>query len=659
MAFDTLLVANRGEIACRIIRSAQDLGLRAIAVFSDPDADAPHVRMADDAVRIGPGPVGESYLAADRIIQAALDSGAGAIHPGYGFLSENEDFAGAVARAGLVFVGPPASAIRAMGRKAEAKRLMIAAGVPCVPGCEGEDQSDTTLIAAAEQVGFPVMVKASAGGGGRGMRLVDRVEDLADALALARSEAENAFGSGDLIIEKAILRPRHVEFQVFADGHGNVIHLGERDCSVQRRHQKVVEEAPCPVMTPDLRARMGQAAVGAARAVDYRGAGTVEFLLDASGEFYFLEMNTRLQVEHPVTEMVTGLDLVALQIAVARGEQLPLAQEDVRLDGHAIEVRLYAEDPANDYLPATGHVDLWHPAKGPGLRVDTGVETGQDISPFYDPMLAKIIAHGPSRAVALDRLRRAVRQSVLLGTTTNTGFLSDVLAQDVFAAGEATTAFLDETYPDGFPAHHPDETATALAAALFMEHDRQAALGRSGFVAADQLHWSSATPLASPLSLMSGDEVSDLRVCAIAGGWAVSLENRDLTVSVQPGAGPKLRAQMDGATVDAVRVHVGDVLQLAVGSQRMAFRRVRAGWREEDGAGGGRIAAPMPGLVLELGAEVGAQVAKGQTLAVLEAMKMQHQITAPVAGKITAVHVKPGQQLASGDAMIEIEETGT
>ncbi|MGD8417977.1 MAG: biotin carboxylase N-terminal domain-containing protein, partial [Pseudomonadales bacterium] len=393
-----LLVANRGEIALRIMRTAKAQGVHTVAVYSEADAAAPHVQFADDAVCIGPPPVAESYLRGEAIIQAALDKGAHAIHPGYGFLSENADFARAVAAAGLTFVGPPAAAIEVMGDKARAKRRMIEAGVPCVPGYEAEDQSEARLIEAAGGIGFPVMVKAAAGGGGRGMRLVRTPADLPDALRLARSEAENAFGSGSLILEKAIVRPRHVEIQVFADEHGHVIHLGERDCSVQRRHQKVVEEAPCPVMTPELRAAMGSAAVEAALAVDYRGAGTVEFLLDEAGEFYFLEMNTRLQVEHPVTELVTGLDLVALQLAVAEGRPLGIDQDDVALSGHAIEVRLYAEDPAQDFLPATGPIHRWHPTEM--LRVDAGIASGGEVSPFYDAMVAKLIAHGESRDAA-------------------------------------------------------------------------------------------------------------------------------------------------------------------------------------------------------------------------------------------------------------------
>ena len=398
--FDSILVANRGEIAVRVIRSAQLQGYKAIAVYSEADANAPHVAMADEAVLIGAAPVKESYLDAGKILDAARRTGAQAIHPGYGFLSENAEFAEACEKEGIAFIGPSAEAIRVMGNKAESKRRMIEAEVPCIEGYQDVDQSDATLIEAAKKIGIPIMVKAAAGGGGRGMRLVEKMEDLPLALSSARSEAENAFGSGELILEKAVIQPRHVEIQVFGDQHGNVVHLGERDCSIQRRHQKVVEESPCPVMTPELRAAMGAAAVNAAKSINYVGAGTVEFLLDRENKFYFLEMNTRLQVEHPVTEMVTGLDLVALQFRAAQGYPLGLAQEDITLTGHAIEVRLYAEDVSNDFLPATGTAHVWEVPTGEGIRVDHGLLQGQEISPFYDPMVAKIIAWGEDRDVA-------------------------------------------------------------------------------------------------------------------------------------------------------------------------------------------------------------------------------------------------------------------
>jgi geranyl-CoA carboxylase alpha subunit len=446
MKLGKILVANRGEIAWRIMRTAKAMGYRTVAVFSDADRQAPHVAFADETAHIGPSPVGESYLSIERILEAARRSGADAVHPGYGFLSENEAFAAACEKANLVFIGPPPAAIAAMGNKAAAKRRMIEAGVPCVPGYLGADQSDANLETQARKIGLPVMVKAAAGGGGRGMRLVERDADLLDAIRTARTEAESAFGSGELILEKAVVDARHVEIQVFADSHGNVIHLGERDCSVQRRHQKVIEEAPSPAVGPDLRRRMGAAAVAAARAIAYRGAGTVEFLLGADGAFYFLEMNTRLQVEHPVTEMITGQDLVAWQLEVAAGNKLPLTQEQVTFSGHAIEVRLYAEDAYAGFLPQTGRIAVWRPATGPGIRVDHGMKDGLVISPYYDSMIAKVIAHGATREGARARLVQALRETVALGSTTNRHFLIRLLDHPEFAAGEATTAFIGSEY---------------------------------------------------------------------------------------------------------------------------------------------------------------------------------------------------------------------
>lgn len=657
MAFDTLLVANRGEIAVRILRTAQSLGLRTVAVYTTADANAPHVSLADEAVWVGEGPVRDSYLNGDRIIAAAQKTGAGAIHPGYGFLSENAEFATAVEDAGLTFVGPDAEAIRLMGDKSDAKRLMICAGVPCVPGYEGDDQSETALIKAAEKIGFPIMVKAAAGGGGRGMRLVPDAGSLPEAIALARSEAENAFGSGALILEKAITEARHVELQIFADTHGNVVHLGERDCSVQRRYQKVVEEAPSPGITSELRAKMGAVAIDAARAVNYRGAGTVEFLLEPSGAFYFLEMNTRLQVEHPVTEMVTGLDLVALQIAVAQGETLSITQEEITLNGHAIEVRLYAEDPSNGYLPATGPVDVWKPATGPGVRVDAGIQPGQEVSPFYDPMLAKIIAHGPTRDTARARLIKAVKETVLLGTMTNSAFLTDVLGQDAFIQGDATTTFLDRAYPDGFPAYQVTGRDAALALALMLDADQARAKAAAGYVSSDQLGWSSAALLPSSATLAYGEAEIHARAQARPDGWAVWIEDAKFDITFVSNANGNVRARINDQTVDAMTRLTRDTAQIAIGSERLAFRRLRPGAQDETTAAGGRVTAPMPGLLIEVAAELGQNVAKGDRLAVLEAMKMQHQITAPVTGVITAVHVGEGQQLTLGDVMIEIEET--
>ncbi len=653
--FSTLLIANRGEIACRIIRTARAVGLRTVAVYSQADANAPHVRLADKAVLIGPGPVGESYLRPDTIIAAARESGAEAIHPGYGFLSENAGFARSVEEAGLVFVGPPVNAIEVMGDKAVAKRAMIAAGVPCVPGYEGLDQSAAVFVAEAARIGFPVMVKASAGGGGRGMRLVERSDDLPEALARARAEARSAFGSDVLILEKAVQRPRHVEIQVFADAHGNVIHLGERDCSVQRRHQKVVEEAPSPAVSPELRARMGAAAVEAARAVDYRGAGTVEFLLDASGDFYFLEMNTRLQVEHPVTELVTGLDLVALQLAVAQGEPLPLRQEDVRISGHAIEVRLYAEDPAAGFLPVTGRIDLWRPASGEGVRIDAGIATGQEISPFYDPMLAKVIAHGPTREVARRRLIGALEESAVLGLTTNTGFLIDILGRDDFASGRATTAFIGDNYPQGYPRESADSETLAMAAAVLLYLQSRAALAASTLSDDSLIGFQSAAPLPVRLDLTEGEALHRLTAVPEGRGWVVTGDGWRHAVQVLGCADHEAELLCEGARHRAV-FHQGSdgTLGFAFGARRLRLSPHRPWEQAAGGAGSGRVTAPMPGLVVDVMVVDGQSVEAGAPLAVLEAMKMQHTIKAAVSGTVTELRIAKGQQLAAGALMIVI-----
>ncbi len=656
--FDTLLVANRGEIACRVMRTARAMGLRTVAVYSDADAGAPHVKMADVAVHIGPSPVGESYLRPERILAAARAAGAQAIHPGYGFLSENASFANAVEAAGLVFVGPPVHAITVMGDKARAKRAMIEAGVPCAPGYQGEDQSHETLLREAAAVGFPLMVKAAAGGGGRGMRLVRAADGLADAIRLARSEAENAFGSGELILERAILQPRHVEVQVFADAHGTVLHFGERDCSVQRRHQKVIEEAPCPVMTPELRAAMGNAAVEAARAVDYRGAGTVEFLLGQDGAFYFLEMNTRLQVEHPVTEEITGLDLVELQIRVARGEPLGLTQDKVTLTGHAIEVRLYAEDPDAGFLPSTGPALLWSPPSGPGVRVDAGLETGGEVSPFYDPMVAKIITHGANREDARKRLVRALQDTALFGPKTNRDFLIDALQRDVFIRGEATTAFIEETWGEaGFSAPQPELAALCAAAVIQHRLGRSASLGEALGVAPELLDWSNARHFNSFVQYARGEDLLGLAVhpdghdaYTVRGGEApVKVRVRDMNDR-------RARLEVDGQALDVTFADAGGgALHMATatgGYLICDLARVVASAADE--AGGGMVRAPMHGRLLEICVAEGARVARGDRLAVLEAMKMQHQISAEVDGVVSAIFGKAGGQIAAEDLILEI-----
>ncbi len=657
--FSSILIANRGEIACRVIRTAHALGYRTIAVYSEADANAPHVKAADEAVCIGPAPVGESYLLGHAILQVAKETGAGAIHPGYGFLSENTGFAAACAKAGITFIGPSAEAITLMGNKAEAKRGMIKAGVPCVPGYEGEDQSDAAMITAAKGIGYPLMVKAAAGGGGRGMRLVESEGELANAIALARSEAENAFGSGELILEKAIIRPRHVEIQVFADEAGNTIHLGERDCSVQRRHQKVVEEAPCPVMTETLRAEMGAAAVAAAKSINYCGAGTVEFLLDEGGAFYFLEMNTRLQVEHPVTECITGLDLVALQIQVAQGKPLGLTQDDVALTGHAIEVRLYAEDPAEDFLPMTGPIDLWQVPQMSGLRVDSGIETGGAVSPYYDPMLAKIIAYGETRDRARRRLIEALKETHLFGTKTNRRFLIECLEAESFAQGQATTAFIAETFGDGALGNNAPPLADAAMAAVLQVHLAFQATQARAISAPNVLqNWASANNLISRAGYTFGESGFDLSLTALGpNAYQVSDGEERLAVTLISDDGAV--AQMDvGGVQHKVRFQSRDAaaLYLSVDGRAHLFDNTLmhiVGAGEE--AGGNRILSPMHGALLEVRVAEGDTVTKGQCVAILEAMKMQHEILAPADGTVVAVRAEAGTQVPADEVLIELE----
>ncbi|HZP98806.1 MAG TPA: acetyl-CoA carboxylase biotin carboxylase subunit [Reyranella sp.] len=614
MAFSKLLVANRGEIALRVMRTANEMGYRTVAVYSDADQDAPHVAFADEAVRIGPPPVGESYLSIANILEAARKTGADAVHPGYGFLSENATFAEACEIAGLVFIGPPATAIAAMGNKAAAKRRMIEAGVPCVPGYQGDDQNDDNLAKEARKIGLPVMVKAAAGGGGRGMRLVTSDGDLLDAIRNARGEAESAFGSGELILEKAVVDARHVEIQVFADSHGNVIHLGERDCSVQRRHQKVVEEAPSPAVTADLRARMGAAAIAAAAAIGYRGAGTVEFLLSADGTFYFLEMNTRLQVEHPVTEEITGLDLVEWQLRVARGEKLPLTQSQVKLDGHAIEVRLYAEDPYDNFLPQSGKVDVWSPAGIAGLRYDSGVMDGSMISPFYDPMIAKVIAHGATREEARQRLFEGLRSTAVLGPITNRHFLIRVLEHPEFAAGQATTAFLSR---HEFPAPEIGELHWQLAAQLLWEES-------ASHYPAPLRGWRNSNPEPTPIRLAVGDSE---RMVHVSSG-----PREDAPFFID---GNDIAVDLDGLAVRFTDRTYAPPAPAAAGSD-------------------GKLRAPMDGRIVAIKVAAGDKVVRGQTLVVLEAMKIQHQIKAGLDARVEAIAVQEGQQVANRTVLVTL-----
>jgi geranyl-CoA carboxylase alpha subunit len=653
MSFSTILIANRGEIACRIARSARTLGYRTVAVFSDADADAPHVRAADAGVRIGPPPAAESYLNIEAIIAAARRADADAVHPGYGFLSENAAFAEACAAAGLVLIGPPAAAVAAMGNKAAAKRLMAKAGVPTVPGYAGEEQSDGRLIAEAGRIGFPVMVKAAAGGGGRGMRLVTEPAALPAALAVARSEAMGAFGSAELILERALVGARHVEIQVFGDRHGNVIHLGERDCSIQRRHQKIVEEAPSPAVSTELRQAMGEAAVAAARAIAYAGAGTVEFLLAPDGSFYFLEMNTRLQVEHPVTEMVTGLDLVAWQIRIAAGERLALDQHEVRLSGHAIEARLYAEDPASGFLPQSGTALVWRPPAGEGVRVDHGLAAGREISPWYDPMVAKVIAWGANREEARRRLLRALGDTVLLGVANNRGFLVDVLSHSEFAAGRATTAFIGEHFPaERLAAAAPGEEEIALATALWFE-----ATGAA--VPALWRNWRSAGAPVWPMRLSWGAGEKRLTIGCL-GGRRYRIEDADapMTIELLDSAGSAIRYRLDGVEAMAQHVFADGELHLDCHGRPWRFRDVLYAPVAQAGGAERELRAPMSGKIVAVLARPGETIVKGQRLVVLEAMKMQHEIVAQGDGAVAEVAVREGDQVVIRQLLVALQPIG-
>lgn len=657
--FSKVLIANRGEIALRIMQSARAQGLRTVAIYSETDADAPHVAFADEAILIGPAPVADSYLNQTKILAAAKTSGADAIHPGYGFFSENAGFARACKKAGLVFIGPSERAITLMGDKAKARQHMLAVGVPCIPGYDEGDQSEAAFTRAATEIGYPVMIKAAAGGGGRGMRIARKKNELTNALKLARSEAENAFGDGTLILEKAIENARHVEIQVFGDAHGNIIHLCERDCSVQRRHQKVIEESPCPVMTDKLRTRMGAAAVKAASSVDYVGAGTVEFLLDADGSFYFLEMNTRLQVEHPVTEMVTGFDLVALQFRVAAGEPLGLTQDDISLQGHAIEVRLYAEDTGQDFLPATGHIHLWHPPSGDCIRTDSGIETGLDVSPFYDPLLAKIIAWGETREIARTRLLAALGDTALFGTATNRDFLITALGHLAFADGEATTTFIDTHLPsDTRVPDAPTHSELATAAVLQFTAARQRAHASAIDVPEELLGWTNAAPLITPFEYEIGGEITALGVTQTGPDtYDVVIGEQTLHVALENCETDTARLMIDGQRVSVIyKANETGRIDLAFEDRTLSLIDKTTCFTEtEDLAGGGLITAPMHGQLLEICVRRGAKVKRGDRLAILEAMKMQHEIEANVDGIVASISAKSGTQIAAGDIILEIE----
>jgi len=625
-SFTKILIANRGEIACRIQRTAQALGYRTVALYSDADANALHVQMADESVHIGAAPVQQSYLNIQAILDAAHRTGADAIHPGYGFLSENPAFANACITAGITFIGPSAEAIDLMGSKRLSKLAMLDAGVPCIAGYQGSAQDDATLQHHADRIGYPLMIKASAGGGGRGMRLVHQREHLLEHLRTARSEAQNAFGSDELILEQALIEPRHVEIQLFGDSHGHLIYLGERDCSIQRRHQKIIEEAPCPVMPPELRQAMGEAALKAGRAVNYVGAGTVEFLLDRNGQFYFLEMNTRLQVEHPVTELITGLDLVAWQLQVAAGQPLPLTQEQVGLSGHAMEVRLYAEDPAQGFLPQTGKVLRWEPAAG--VRTDHGVSEGQTISPFYDALQAKIIAHGATREEARRKLLRAVEDTVLLGVNTNQQLLADLLRHPDFIDGNFSTGLIAEHFSHIAPLAATNEQL-ALAAALFYHHGaNQHAQGLAGWRNNAGIPWTYRLEVNGDLHTVT---VDDLQL-STDGRYATRVLN---------GIRRRVAYHLDGDQLWLPGLTVTNR------TQQVASRRADAS--------SGTVKAPMDGVIVEVRVRAGERVSKGQLLLVLEAMKMEHPLTAGIDGVIKAVQAVAGDQVRNRQVLLEIE----
>ena len=632
--FRKILIANRGEIACRIMRTARTLGYRTVAVYSDADADAPHVRLADEAVRIGQAAAANSYRNSAALLAAAKASDAQALHPGYGFLSENADFARACVEAGLVFIGPPADAIRAMGDKAGAKRRMIAAGVPTAPGYLGEDQSDERLFAEAEKLGFPLLVKAVAGGGGRGMRLAHSATDMPEALAGARREALAAFGDATLMLERLIPQGRHIEIQVFADAHGNAVHLGERDCTTQRRRQKVIEEAPSPIVIPAMRETMGRDAVAAALAVGYRGAGTVEFIVDQDLRHYFLEMNTRLQVEHPVTEMITGQDLVEWQLRVAAGETLPLRQDEIRFSGHAIEARLYAEDPYANFAPQTGPVLHFRPeaALRSGVRIDSGIAEGGTVTPFYDPMVAKVIAHGRDRTDAIRRLRAALEDAPLLGLPTNGRLLRDLVDHECFRSAQMHTSLLDEWAADGVPLFQrpqPTDADWQLAAALF----------------AGQAGWRSASVTGFDLTLVCGDESRRMKVGA--GDTAIQLQLHAETHG-------RLRYTLDGVTRHAIIHRDGGTLHLARDAAVFVFAEASPFPVVETTHDPLTARAAVAGTVARLEVAAGDIVAAGQTLAVIEAMKMEMRVTANAAGTVVAIRVLAGQQVAAGAILVEL-----
>ena len=669
--FERILIANRGEIACRVMRTARRMGISTVAVYSDADAGAQHVLQADEAVHIGPAAARESYLVVDKIIEACKRTGAQAVHPGYGFLSENAGFAASLAADGITFIGPPAAAIEAMGSKSGAKTIMEQAGVPLVPGYHGADQDPALLAAEADRIGYPVLIKASAGGGGKGMRLVERAGDFDAALASCKREASASFGDDKVLVERYVTRPRHIEIQVFADGQGNAVHLFERDCSLQRRHQKVIEESPAPFMPDTMRQAMGKAATDAAKAIGYIGAGTVEFIADSSeegspGDFFFMEMNTRLQVEHPVTEMVTGQDLVEWQFRVASGEALPLRQDEIALNGHAFEARLYAEDPANDFFPSTGRLSRFRPSpEDAACRVDSGVVEGDTVSVHYDPMIAKLVTWGPDRDAALRRMTRALQQTEVAGLASNRDFLIALSRDPSFAAGIVDTGLIDR-HRDSLipPADAIDRDALLLAALAEVQRVQNG--GRAAQAAGPDPYspwarlpgWRLNDDSHVDLLFQVADEESAVS-CHYhrAGGYRVELPGGDCLAEAVAYRDGVLTATVDGRRLAGTVAAIGDERTVILPDRTVRLRfvdRMAAAGAEEGGTG--KTAAPMPGKVTAVFVAAGDTVAAGDALMILEAMKMEHTIAAPVDGVVAAVHFAAGDQVEEGIALVEFED---
>jgi len=659
-SFRKILIANRGEIALRVMRSCRAMGIETVAVYSDADADAPHVRFAGEAVRAGAAPAKESYLHIEKIVEAARRTGADAIHPGYGFLSENAGFAESCAAAGVVFIGPPPAAIRAMGLKSSARRLVTEAGAPVVPGYDGEDQSVETLRARMIEIGFPVLIKASAGGGGKGMRVVRAEREIDEAVEAARREAEKAFGDGALLLEKYVEGARHVEIQILGDARGNLVHLFERDCSLQRRHQKVVEESPSPAVNDELRRKMGAAAVNIGRTIGYTNAGTVEFILAPSGEFYFIEVNTRLQVEHPVTEMVTGLDLVRLQIEIAEGRPLPFGQDDLKTEGHAIEARLYAEDPANGFLPSTGKIlDLQLPviAMIEGLRIDAGVESGMEVDIHYDPMLAKLIAHGETRGGAIRKLVYALRQSSIQGLQTNRDFLIRLLDHQDFKQGRASTSFIAEHLEELIAGDDPRLNRDSLiATALYLQNQWQVSNG----LLAELPPGYRNNPYRDPsIKFQLGEDSVEVS-WRQTGPSGYEAQVFDSTVTAQvlssaPECPPDgIRIEIDGVQRAFKITEAGDELYVHSSLGSRVIKRPPRHPMRQAASEQGSANSPMPGQVLKILVEVGQKVSVGDPLIILEAMKMEHTMRAAAPGVVEAVLVSDGEVVGPGQLLVQI-----